>query len=326
VKRTRNLGFAALAGAALAFGLSPLGSALLTPVNPPSYELTRLGTNTWQLVVPDDFVTVSSSSGRFLALGLSWSGGAIASVDEVLVFRPAGTPGGGGNIGGSVGAASVIPVYNNFAPNATTTAELDAMFGGAGVTWQGFLSPSPFVPANKTAIVVMRLTTTTDDYATIEAALLGGMFAVDEGNSDGTLTLTRLSADAPAGVEAASVERVRVGTPANPSVFMPGETSPPVVGATWDPFIEQPFLPGSVIEFLFVSNTPMNLQTPNGTLLCTLPPPNLIFTVAPGNNFAVAIPNDLMLVGLMRCTQAGALAPGPVLALTNAIDVTIGTF
>ena len=48
-----------------------------------------------------------------------------------------------------------------------------------------------------------------------------------------------------------SLEIVRPGIPPNPSALRPGVTSGPVVGGTWDPYIDHSvFMPGAIIDVL----------------------------------------------------------------------------
>ena len=99
-----------------------------------------------------------------------------------------------------------------------------------------------------------------------------------------------------------SSEVTRTGTPANPVALLPGQTSGPVIGATWDPVIDHSsFMPGAVFD---------------------------LFALAPllgvaGVPFAIPIPESCNLMGLSFCTQ-GLSTDGVALTLTNALDITIG--
>ena len=140
----------------------------------------------------------------------------------------------------------------------------------------------------------------------------------DGGSAHGAVWVLFLQPTAPA------AEVVRQGTPPNPIAFLPGVTSPPVVGALWDPVVT-PFLPGAVIDFVWFSLLPVNLPTASGTLLCALPAPGLLFTSSPGVPFQFQLPADPGLVGLALCFQGGSSALGSF-ALANALDITLGSF
>ncbi len=125
--------------------------------------------------------------------------------------------------------------------------------------------------------------------------------------------------------ELPSKEIVRLGDPPNPAVFLPGVTSGPVVGSTWDPVIDHTdFLPGAVLDFAGISGAPDSVATPFGTLLCAMP--NLIFLAAPGDPFQITLPDDCSLAGALQCTQGGSLEADGDIQFTNALDITIGTF
>ena len=125
-----------------------------------------------------------------------------------------------------------------------------------------------------------------------------------------------------------SAEVVRVGAPPNPSVFLPGLTSGPVVCQTWDPVIDHSaFFPTAVFDTLGLGLAPLNLPfPPYGTILCdffSFSP--LLFTVPAGTPFAIPFPNQCNLVGITLCSQ-GLSTDGFSVALTNALDLTVGTF
>ncbi|MEO0652063.1 MAG: hypothetical protein AAFZ65_15425, partial [Planctomycetota bacterium] len=126
----------------------------------------------------------------------------------------------------------------------------------------------------------------------------------------------------------ASVESVRLGTVPNPDVLRPGQTSGPVVGATWDPRIDHTtFVPNALLDVLAFSLTPLDLPIPGlGTVLCL--PPSVVAPVeaVPGQPFAVPIPTKCTLVGASLCSQALSIDPFGAIQLTNALDITIGTF
>lgn len=120
-----------------------------------------------------------------------------------------------------------------------------------------------------------------------------------------------------------ATETTRLGTPANPAALLPGQTSGPVVGETWDPVVDHTtFLPGAIFDVFALGAVPANLPFANwGTILCD----QLAGTLAnpAGVPFAIPIPNNCSLMGLSLCAQILA-TDGPTLALTNALDITIG--
>jgi hypothetical protein len=160
------------------------------------------------------------------------------------------------------------------------------------------------------------------------AAVNGRLLAPSAG---GTVTLaggnTVILPDT--GPKVASIELVRLGTPANPNVFLPGQTSGPVTGEVWDPVVDHTtFMPGALQDIMGVSFTgPVNISFPGlGTLLCEafLAEPRFYFTT-PSTPFALNIPDVSAIVGLSLCTQAFS-TDGISVGLTNALDITIGSF
>lgn len=126
----------------------------------------------------------------------------------------------------------------------------------------------------------------------------------------------------------AATELVRLGSPPNPAAFLPGVTSGPVLGATWDPMVDHTaFLPGAVLDFIAVTTLPANVFLPPwGTLLCDLTTgAPLLFLATPGSPFALPIPNHCGLLGASLCSQA-ASSTGLSVQLTNALDLTLGSF
>ncbi len=124
-----------------------------------------------------------------------------------------------------------------------------------------------------------------------------------------------------------SVEAVRVGSPPNPAAFLPGVTSGPVIGETWDPVVDHTvFAPQAQLDFVGVTPTATNLLIPGmGTLLCDVSVSPLVFTQPAGQPFAIAIPYDCVFAGATLCSQAVSAGEGLV-ELTNALDLTVGTF
>ena len=122
-------------------------------------------------------------------------------------------------------------------------------------------------------------------------------------------------------------EEVRLGVPPNPNVFKPGRTSPPLLGETWDPWVDHgAFLPGTLIDAMLVSPASQNIPLGSlGTLLCALPPSPLVLLATPPANFLAPIPADCALAGVELCTQAASVDPTGVIQLTNALDIVLGT-
>ncbi len=125
----------------------------------------------------------------------------------------------------------------------------------------------------------------------------------------------------------ASDEVVRLGTPPNPAALLPGLTSGPVIGATWDPAIDHTtFMPEATRDLLLISLSPVNINLGfPGTLLCNYEQGIARFNSAPGVPFSIPVPNDCTLVGVELCTQ-GVSFVGGLFQLTNALDITVGTF
>lgn len=126
------------------------------------------------------------------------------------------------------------------------------------------------------------------------------------------------------GVPSAQVSRA--GVPANPSALQPGVTNGPVVGRVWDPVVDHAvFLPGATADILLLALQPANVATPYGTLLCSTSVGSLT-SIGPGSPFALPVPADARLVGASLCVQAVSIDGAQVIALTNALDITIGTY
>ena len=84
------------------------------------------------------------------------------------------------------------------------------------------------------------------------------------------------------------------------------------------------FLPAAALDFAAVGLAPTDLASPYGTILCGAAP-LLVATTSPGVPFAFPIPAECAHVGVSLCTQGGSLDAGFAIALTNALDITIGT-
>jgi len=139
-----------------------------------------------------------------------------------------------------------------------------------------------------------------------------------------TLQLDGAGAPAPVAAE----ELIRAGTPPNPVAFLPGVTSAPVIGSTWDPSVDHTtFEPCSIGDFMVLSPSPteVDLGFP-GTLLCNLPFVATLFDIPPSPTFDIPIPDDCGLVGIALCAQVGSSCDGVSFALSNALDIVIGAF
>ncbi|HEX5050802.1 MAG TPA: hypothetical protein VFZ65_03435 [Planctomycetota bacterium] len=121
----------------------------------------------------------------------------------------------------------------------------------------------------------------------------------------------------------AAVESVRLGTPPNPMALVPGISSGPLLGATWDPAIDHSsFFPGALIDVLGLSTTAVNVPSPFGTLLCN---PIVLLAGPAGAPFPLALPPNCAFAGFPICAQ-GASTDGVSILLTNALDVVVGSF
>jgi len=118
-----------------------------------------------------------------------------------------------------------------------------------------------------------------------------------------------------------------LGVPPNPNVLLPGQSSAPVLGATWDPLIDHTsFATSASLDFLGISaDAPINSPLSIGTLLITPPSASLVFFATPGQAFAIPIPGATALIGLSLVGQGGSLTTSAPLELTNALVVVIGT-
>jgi hypothetical protein len=125
----------------------------------------------------------------------------------------------------------------------------------------------------------------------------------------------------------AATEVVRVGMPPNPTALLPGATSPPKLGSTWDPSVSHAtFAPNASLDLLCITPGPTNTLLPGlGTLLCDLSQISVLQTVPAGQPFKVPVPASCSFAGFALCAQAAAVDPTGALLLTNALDITLGT-
>ncbi len=85
------------------------------------------------------------------------------------------------------------------------------------------------------------------------------------------------------------------------------------------------FMPGAVLDFIAIASTSTNIPTALGTLLCGLTPP-IAVPGPPDVPFALPIAEDCTHVGLILCTQGASVDAVLNIGLTNALDVTLGTY
>ena len=123
-----------------------------------------------------------------------------------------------------------------------------------------------------------------------------------------------------------AVEVVRLGSPPNPNVLLPGQTSGPVIGMSWDPIIDHAsFMPASLVDVLVVTASPTQVPLGSlGTLLCDLSSTLVQLTGPPGIPFSVPIPASCSLAGVSLCAQGASVDLAEVM-LTNALDLTLGS-
>jgi hypothetical protein len=126
----------------------------------------------------------------------------------------------------------------------------------------------------------------------------------------------------------ANQEVVRQGFPPNPAVLMPGSSGGPIVGKTWSPSIDHTsFVPSYVVDVLAVSGAKANWSLGlEGTVLIDLAGTFMWLNHAPLGNWWLPIPLDVGLVGIQLSTQAGSLSTLGFFKLTNALDLTIGSY
>lgn len=156
--------------------------------------------------------------------------------------------------------------------------------------------------------------------------LPGGFSQYDDEISDHRPVALKLPFDELCLPAVQSTELFRLGSPPNPFALLNGQTSGPVIGSVWDPVVNHTtFFPSATLDILVVSTLPpINVSTPNGTVVCNIPGPNQIFFSSPSVPFAISIPDDCNLAGLALCTQAASIGGG-VIQVTNGIDLVLGT-
>ena len=99
-----------------------------------------------------------------------------------------------------------------------------------------------------------------------------------------------------------------------------------MIGTTWSTALDHStFLPNATLDFVAFAFAPVNQTTPYGTLLGA--PIAAGYGVVAGQPFTLTVPNASTLLGATFHLQAGAGDPAQsAFQLTNALDVTIGTY
>lgn len=234
------------------------------------------------------------------------------------------------------------------APIQLTSGGGDRLFQTAepiGGGWQVFYTSTPGCGADTELYTGFfdglalgdetRLTADGEDQVEVAAALdptgrlqLVWLARTPEDLLDTELFVATLDFDGPGLSDAdAALEVTRLGTPPNPDVFLPGQTSGPLIGATWDPVVDHTaFAPNATTDFVLISTVALELDLGQpGTLLCSLTPPWTVELSGPGVPFDLLVPDVCALVGAELCTQAGSIESNGAWHLTNALDLTIGT-
>ncbi|MEM7307783.1 MAG: FG-GAP repeat protein [Planctomycetota bacterium] len=120
-------------------------------------------------------------------------------------------------------------------------------------------------------------------------------------------------------------ESTRLGEPPNPHAFLPGQTSGPRIGSTWDPVIDHTeFVRDSTLDFAGVSLQPLNLPSAYGTLLCDPSAPLWTYSGAPAAPLQIKIPDECALAGTPVCAQGGSMDARGDFFLANALDAVLG--
>jgi hypothetical protein len=118
-------------------------------------------------------------------------------------------------------------------------------------------------------------------------------------------------------------EVVRLGSPANPDAFRPGQTRPPTAGLVWDPMVDHTtFMPSAVTDMICISLNSANVYiAPYGTLLCQRPFLRTFTNSSAGTPFNLSIPANTE--GLTFSAQAASVDASGQLLVTNALDCVI---
>ena len=117
----------------------------------------------------------------------------------------------------------------------------------------------------------------------------------------------------------------RVGTPANPNVFLAPSPAGPILGQSFAPFVDHSvFHPTAILDVVSVCAFPVNVASADGTLLVDLSSQVAFQVVNAGQPFNLAVPIDCAFAGITVQMQVGSVTVGD-LQLTNALEVKIGT-
>ena len=77
------------------------------------------------------------------------------------------------------------------------------------------------------------------------------------------------------------------------------------------------FIPNSLMRKQHIPGSdPNNDGIASGTMF---------FNFSPGTPFSLSVPFDCGLIGAAGSAQGGSVAPGPTIALTNALDLVFGS-
>lgn len=150
--------------------------------------------------------------------------------------------------------------------------------------------------------------------------LVGGVNDDDGAADAGAMWVLELRA------RAEGFTTIRNGSGVNPATFV--QLTPPQLGSNWDTTIDI-VTPGAVASFIqFAMGGPTQGTFLSGLIhgeLLGLPdfPPSLTFVAA--GSHRIRFSEDFTLVGLTFTTLGGTFAPGNF-QLTNALDITLGTF
>jgi hypothetical protein len=128
------------------------------------------------------------------------------------------------------------------------------------------------------------------------------------------------------GAAVAPQQVARAGTPPNPLALLAGSAGTPSLGLFFDPRVDHAsFLPAALADVLAVATASANEPSALGTLLVALAPPPLVQTRPAGAAFALYVPADCALAGAALFAQAGSIDAQGVIALTNALDLVVGS-
>lgn len=124
----------------------------------------------------------------------------------------------------------------------------------------------------------------------------------------------------------AAQEVVRLGSPPNPAVLLPGESGPPAAGLAWDPKVDHTsFVPNATVDVLAISLRSVNIDLgTQGTLLAEQPFLVTVWNNAPGTPFSLELPANFGLIGQAFTAQAASRDGSGLWQLTNALDCVIG--